>query len=265
MSSYIIKRYAPLLTKYDVQTLFNWLIDAYGSVAKAAEITGIQRKTVYDWDKVTDEVKLETKLKILEHSVKLDENRTLQFLIEKADNDSKEVLGYYIRYMFEKAMKANSKEEFSKHFSLLRDIQRTHRGLVFDHQMDTIEERNQLLNARTKEFCIDVTETSVYTIPPEILERKVIAFLEILEKRTMTREEMKESLDLPSEFIDNICDALKYLNPGNAPSGSYNAPVEEVALGLQPMEISQLIQKSHYSLERDMLSVKSLNAKRSEV
>lgn len=214
MTHYIVKRYAPLLTKYDVQTLFKWLSDKCGSIAKAADAAGVQRKTAYDWDRYTEDVKLETKMKILEQSMKLDENRTLEFLIQKTDDDLKDILEHYVRNIFEKAMKANTKEEMAKHLSQFINIQNTHRELIFDHQFQTIEEMNNVLAARATELQLDFPERSTRLIPPEILEEKIIPFLEIAEAKKYTVEEIKKILDLPAVLIGRMCKAINYYDPG---------------------------------------------------
>ena len=232
MPSYIAKRYAPLLTKYDIQMLFRWLTDAFGSIAKAAEVTKVQRKTIYDWDTSTEDVRLETKIKVLEQSIKLDENRTLEFLIRKTDNDLKEALQHYLRYLIENAMKTDLKEDFLKYSSLFHDIQRTHRGAVFDNRPEDIREMNEALTAKAKEFQVDIAEPSVHLIPPEILAEKIIALLKILETTKFTIEEMKKSFDLPSELIDNIGKAINYLGPGKG------IPIREVGLVTGVVEIA---------------------------
>lgn len=240
MASYITKRYAPLLTKYDVRKLFNWLRDAYGSIAKAARVTGVQRKTAYDWDTLKEEVRLETKLKVLEQSMKLDENRTLEFLIRKTDNNFKEVLQHYLRYIYENSMKANSKEDFSNYINLFHSIQKNYRGAIFDNQPDEIEEMNKALAARAKEFQIDLVEPPVRLIRPEILADKILALLKVIETNKLKVEEIRKSFDLPSELVDNICKTLNYLDPGRNISREYDETKIEIAVASENDWITNL-------------------------
>jgi hypothetical protein len=230
MVSYITKRYAPLLTKFDVQMLFNWLKDAYGSVAKAARVTGVQRKTVYDWEGLKEEVRLETKLKVLEQSMKLNQNRTLEFLIRKNDDNLKEVLQHYIRYIYENSMKASSKEDLAKNITFFHDIQKNHRGAVFDSQLSEIEEMNKALAARAKEFEIDLPERSIHLIRPEVLADKILVLLKIVETTELEVEEMRKKFGLPPEFVENVCKALNYLNPSEDVSREYEEVASEIAL-----------------------------------
>jgi predicted DNA-binding protein YlxM (UPF0122 family) len=235
MPSYIVKRYAPLLTKYDVQMLFRWLTDVFGSIAKAAEVTKVRRKTIYDWETSTENVRLETKIKVLEQSMKLDENRTLEFLIRKTDNDLGEVFEHYLRCLVENAMKTDSKEDFLKYASLFHDIQRTHRGAVFDSRPEDIREMNAELTAKAKEFQVDIAEPPVDLIPPEILAEKTMSLLKILEANKLTIEEMKKSFDLPSEYIEKMAKARNYLGPGKS------ADMREVGLVTGVVKIGDLI------------------------
>lgn len=259
MPVYISKRYAPLLTKYDMQMLFSWLTDAYGSIAKAAKVTKVQRKTIYDWETNTEDVRLETKIKVLEQSMKLDENRTLEFLIRKTDNDLKEVLQHHLRCLFENAMKTDSKEDFLEHASLFHDIQGNHRGAVFDNPREDINEMNQALTAKAKEFQVDIAEPSIRLIPPETLAEKIIAFLEVLKTKKYTIEEMKKLFDLPSELIGNVCKALNYLDPGKAIFiDSDEETVSKVGLDMGEVAIHHLMKPDFESMDPNI----SLNSRR---
>lgn len=210
--------------------LFGWLKDAYGSVAEAARVTGVQRKTVYDWETLTEEVRLETKSKVLEQSMKLDENRTLEFLVRKTDNDLREILQHYLRCIYENSMKANSKEDLSKYLALFRNIQNNHRGAIFDNQPDEIEEMNKTLAVRAKRFQIDLVEPSIHLIRPEVLADKIVTLLKIMEMKKLKVEDLRKSFDLPSEFVGNVCKALNYLDPGGNMSQKYDETVSGIVL-----------------------------------
>jgi len=265
MPGYISKRYAPLLTKYDTRMLFGWLTDAYGSIAKAAEATEVQRKTIYDWETSTEDIRLETKIKVLEQSMNIDENRTLEFLTRKTDNYLREVLHHYLRCLFENAMKTDSKKNFLEYASLFHDIQETHRGAVFDNRPEDIREMNQALTAKAKEFQIDIAEPSVHLVPPEILAEKIIAFLEILGTRKLTIEEMKKSFDLPSELIDNVCKALNYLDPGKATfADRYEETIGKGAFVTVGGAIEDLMKPDFDSLQR-RISLNSMRLTRKRV
>jgi hypothetical protein len=229
MTSYITKRYAPLLTKYDVQMLFGWLKDAYGSIAKAARVTGVQRKTAYDWDALKEEVRLETKLKVLEQSMKLDENRAVQFLIRKTENNLKEILQHYLRHIYENSMEASSKEDFSKYIGIFHDIQQKHRGAVFDNQPGEVEEMNKVIRARAKEFQMDLAESPIQLIRPEVLADETIALLKIIRSNKYSIAEMKKMIALPPKFVDNICEVLHYLDPGKGIGREFETPPQPIA------------------------------------
>lgn len=150
--SYLVKRYAPLLTKYDVQHLFKMLFDHYGTISEAADEAGIQRKTVYDWEKYSEDVKLETKEKVLAHALKIKEENTIKFIINKADQDLSEVTEHYIRTIYEKAIAATEVKTFAKYIGYLNKIQEDHRSIVFDQQFDIIDEMNKMLAEKAIEL-----------------------------------------------------------------------------------------------------------------
>lgn len=217
MPTYIAKRYASLLTKYDTKTLFTWLNETYGSISKAAEVAEIQRKTIYDWESSTEDIRLETKTKILEQNLKVNEKRTLEFLIRKTDNDLKEVLQHYIRNVFEKVMNTNSTKQFLEYAMIFREIQTKHRGAIFDGIPDDLIKLNQAVFNKAKDLGIELAKLPIHLTPPEILTEKVVTFLKVLETGKLTIDEMKNSFDLNPEFIDDCCNALHYLNPETPP------------------------------------------------
>ena len=66
MSTRLAIRFAGYLTKGDVRRLFyDLLVKKYGSIKKASKEAGIERKTIYNLDKVK-EISFETKAKVLD-------------------------------------------------------------------------------------------------------------------------------------------------------------------------------------------------------
>lgn len=214
MSSYIVDKYAATLTKYDVQTLFGWLKESYGSLSKAAKKIGIRRKTVYDWDKINSGLKLLTKRKVLEANLKLYPDRTTMFLVEKSENSYQEILATHLRQIFEKAMASDNREHFMKLLSVFAEVQSDHRGALFDSKTLYVESKIKALDEKASSFGMQGLEPSIKTIKPEILAQKFLVLLDVLYEGRMSMAELPQSIGLPSDYIKAIAERTRYTEPG---------------------------------------------------
>lgn len=106
----IAKRYAELLTKRDVITLFKRLCGILGSKKAACEATGIERKTTYNWKDVKD-ITIENKVKVLSKSLEVEPVETLEFLSEKSLNRTGKLLYLTLSTIYDKIMFSKDKNE----------------------------------------------------------------------------------------------------------------------------------------------------------
>lgn len=211
--SYLADRYAEVLTKYDVQTLFGWLTEYYGNLSAASDALGIQRKTVYDWDKNSDDVRTITKRKILDATLKCDSERTTLFLLEKMYGDLNELLARHVSLTHRKIMQSSDPSELSKHLAAFRDLLGKHGTILFDSDEDKMNHLIDEINKKCLVFKLSPIERSIRNIPPESLAQRFSALLEVLRDKRLSRHDIIASFDLPRDFTESICNIYGYIGP----------------------------------------------------
>jgi hypothetical protein len=87
----LAKRLAESLTRGDIFELFKTLEHCYGTISKACESVGIERRTFYNW-RSAREINLETKIKVLKVALEKYPIDTLEFLARKSRDKTREVL-----------------------------------------------------------------------------------------------------------------------------------------------------------------------------
>jgi len=104
---YLVDRYSQNLTKYDIKQLFERLRQKKGTITAATEKAEITRKTVHDWDKNSEDVKIATKRKILDASLEADFQGTIDYLVRKNAINYREILKRYINMTLDKITNLN--------------------------------------------------------------------------------------------------------------------------------------------------------------
>ncbi len=98
MFEYLAKRFAEILTKGDVFELFKRLEQRYGTISRACERVGIERRTFYHWRNAR-QINFETKAKVLKVALEEHLIDTLEFLAGRSRRRLKEVLEYLIEVL----------------------------------------------------------------------------------------------------------------------------------------------------------------------
>lgn len=203
MASHLAQKYAYLLTKEDTKQLFQTLKKIYGSIQNAALKCGIQRKTVYDWQRTAD-VKLTTKMKILEATIKTRPDYTLRFLLERSEERASEILYVMLTRFFEKATTQELDQRTCMHaarkFELLR---KKHAGLIFEHLEEEVDDMSRLIRQRCESLRVSLPPTAIETMKPaQILEILPTIAKSLLEKETgVGHLEMAEKFNVPIELV----------------------------------------------------------------
>ena len=94
----LARRFAEMLTKGDVMELFRMLEERHGTISKACERIGIERRTFYHW-RDAKQISSETKAKVLKVALEEHPIDTLEFLARKSRGRTKEVLELLIEFL----------------------------------------------------------------------------------------------------------------------------------------------------------------------
>jgi DNA-binding XRE family transcriptional regulator len=210
---YIVDRYAQSLTKYEVKTLFERLRERKGSLAAATKDIEITRKTVYDWESSSDDVKMSTKRKVLEAILEIDFSGTIDFLVKKTALNYREILERHVNMSLNKILSTENSEDFQQNISLFERTLKSHIGALFDIKTVHIEEMTDLINQKAQSLGATEIPRDIDLMSPQLLSQKSIQLIEVLSMKTMFKNEIASKLGLPKEFVDRACLAASYINP----------------------------------------------------
>lgn len=214
---YLLDRFSQSLTKYDTQALFEKAIKRTGSLAAATKEAELTRKTVYDWDKTSDEIKATTKRKILQASLEADYYGTLEFLNRKTDMEHKEVLERYINSRVEHITNISDRSEFEKNRDDLMKFLKLNTGTILDLKNVHVNDLIKTINEKAHALGTGYVSSGVEFTNPSILSRKFMLLLEAISLKTMLKEEMANKINLPEDFIEQACKVARYIDPVGHP------------------------------------------------
>mgnify|MGYP000565989738 CR=1 FL=1 len=122
MTTRFARRFAGYLTKGDVRRLFyDVLVSKYGSVKRASEEAGIERKTIYNLKEVKD-VSFNTKAKVLDAAYVADPLYTLRFLVKTLRKRAGEALFTLIDYIKTEALRCKEPERLMQYIDFLEGV-----------------------------------------------------------------------------------------------------------------------------------------------
>ena len=129
MSTYIVDNFSDVLTQEDISDLFGRLQSSAGSLAKAAELCKLERKTVYDWEK-TGYVKLSTKRKVLKALLENLSKPTLGFITRRTYNRAQEAFRIYISTMYEQCVTETKPDMFLQEVAQFESAVKEYKALA---------------------------------------------------------------------------------------------------------------------------------------
>lgn len=215
---YILDRYSQSLTKYEVQALFAGLKEKSGSLSAATRDIELTRKTVYDWENSSSDIKINTKRKVLEASLESDFYVTMEFIVKKIEADYNEILERYINTKISKILSTDDKTEFQSLVSTFDKYLKMHSGSIYDIKTINIDEIIDLINQKALSLGVRGIDRYISLFSPQILSQKFIQLLEIINMKNMFKNEIAERLKLPDEFIARALKASSYIDPPTEPS-----------------------------------------------
>lgn len=210
MSSIIVEKYAHLLAMKDIVDLFQRLEETVGNKTEAARMCGLERKTTYGW-KLTREIRLKTKKKILAALIENLTEETLDFIVQRSAEASADVLRIYLSALYEKTMDENmTVPEFIRLTSKFNQIKQKYAGLVVDRlQVEVgnmsrhIVERADELGISFRPSPIDIVKLTEFSMLIPNLIRTISAV-----GPYTPDDEIGSIFNIPKEFVDNLSTAL---------------------------------------------------------
>lgn len=150
----LARRHADMLTKGEVVQLFR-MLEEKRSLSEVCRIVGIDRKTVYNWEKVR-EIKRETKKKILEAALTLKPSETAEFLADMALEKAVGIIARLLIYLYERAMKSTTTKEFEKWYREFTRIAKKYDKPVLEPVRGEVERLHMLLKRKAIEKGVEI-------------------------------------------------------------------------------------------------------------
>jgi len=211
LNTYIGEKYAAIMTKEDVGNLFNALVKKFGNHSEAARRCGLTGKATYDWKEVGF-VKLRTKRKVLEACLTDDFLGTIEYLLNRNNERTVDVLRTILSTIYADAVETESKEELENLFDKFLALKLRYRGLVRDTIEDEVSDMENLLRERSQRLGGSLREKSI----DDFSARELLSDLGIVGHlyigNPMEAESFaKNNLSLPGDAVKPILQAFREL------------------------------------------------------
>ena len=154
MSTYIVDNFSEVLTQEDISDLFERLQASAGSLAKAAELCKLERKTVYDWEK-TGYVKLSTKRKVLKALLENLSKPTLGFITRRTYNRAQEAFRIYLSTIYEHCVTETKPSSFLREVAEFESVIKEYKALAQNLWRDELPQMLYELSRHAQELGTD--------------------------------------------------------------------------------------------------------------
>ena len=211
MSEVIVERYASILSPQDVRQLFNRLEENVGSRLEAAKLCGLERKTVYDWEK-TGDIKLRTKKKVLTALVENLVDETLEFMTGRSFETSVDILRIYLSALYETAVSEEiSKTAFQQLVSKFEEAKKQYPGLIIGHLEPEIENMLRSLSEKAAALEIPFDTSPLDVVRLTSLSAEIPTLIKTISTATpwVPDTDIAKIFNFPKEFVQSFHKALQ--------------------------------------------------------
>jgi len=210
LAGYLAERFADVLTSKDALELFKKLEQSLRSRSKAAAQCGLERKTVYNWEK-NEILKLSTKKKVLSCLLEVDARQTLAYMVKRSAETAAELLNIYLTTLFEHAMKPDIDrrrlELLLEEFEVARA---KHESVILDRLETQVSEMLPFLQEKTSELGISYNPRQ-----PEIIRMDsfasalptIVRELQVADNAGILGLSKKFGIQLP--FLESLAKSLR--------------------------------------------------------
>jgi hypothetical protein len=199
------------MTKEDVGNLFNVLVRKLGNRSEAARQCRLTGKATYDWEEV-GYMKLRTKRKVLEACLRHDFLGTIEYLLNRNNERTVDVLRTILSTVYADAVETKSKEEFENLLDRFRALKLKYRGLVRDTIEDETSDMESLLRERSQSLGVFFREKSIDDLSAkELLDNLGIIGHFYFENPVEAESFARNNLILPEDALKPIFQTFREL------------------------------------------------------
>ena len=213
MRSYITDKYAGMLTEDDVENLFNLLVAKLGgNRSEAARQCGLTGKATYDWVGAAY-VKLGTKQKVLEASLRTNFPETVEYLLNQSTDRNLDLLRTILGTFYANVLESTSQNDFKSGFEKFESIRTKHLGLIRDGIYNEVADMATSLRDKAEELGLPLQPKATNELSAEELVNAVQLVGRIyvenpVQAETLAAKEIGLPLDAMKPIIatfQNLC------------------------------------------------------------
>jgi len=273
MSFYAPEDWAKILSVDDLQVLIERMKQKLGAgLPRVCGEVGNERKTVYNWIKnARAHVKDKTKTKVLKASLRINPVETLEYVQQKLERSSSNILLALFRRGHNKAISATTSEDFSKALLEINDLRIKYAPLV-----------NRTLRVEIGDMLQDLRSLAVkhsVQIPPPSLEEISTAFIvgmlptiiqSTLDSLTKVgifdAKYISEQMHLPLEIVESVARSTETIWRNAVQLRSENDRLKKLSKDVEnfiaDLPIHTIIYLESLALERGWTELNSLIVKK---
>jgi len=212
-----VERYAGMLSGRDVSELFDRLTDLVGTIAEAARVCEVERRTPYYWrPDESPEVRLQTKKKVLKALIERDFEFTLKFMIERSADASRNMLRMYLGTIYEKAMDpAISNQNFQNLLNELRQLRIGYSELIDSALAEELSDMLLNLKTEAENRDVDFPPLPLSTMTAEDVVRYLPRLTRLVPRYAdnVTLDSLSRELNFPKELVKLASDLAPPILP----------------------------------------------------
>lgn len=212
MATYILEKYAGMLTEEDVANLFDFLVKKLGNNrSQAARRCGLTGKATYDWEGAAY-VKLGTKRKVLNASLEVTFLQTIEYLLGRSAYRSLDLLRTILSTLYADAIEAMSKEEFQSSLNRFETIKIRYQGMIKDGIQDEATDMSSLLRKKALDLGVPLRTKSINELSAEELVNaiQIVGHL-YLENPSEAELFAVRDLGLPTDAVKPVIQTFRNL------------------------------------------------------
>lgn len=212
MSNYITDKYAGMLTEEDVALIFNLLVKELGdNRSEAARRCGLTGKATYDWDGAAY-VKLGTKKKVLEASLKGNFLGTVEYLLGRNTDSSQDLLRTILATLYSNALESGSAEDVRSNYTKFEKIRMSHLGMIRDGIQVEVTDMAIILRDKAAELGVAVEPKSISEFSAEEMLHAIQIIGHVYSENPIQAETFAEKdVGLPMDALKPIIETFKNL------------------------------------------------------
>lgn len=207
----IVEKYASLVETEGIIELFDKFEKSKdGNRTLAAKECDITTKSVYDWSKLKENVKLSTKMKVFQKIMEQMPVETFSYLTKKLYDSSTETLMSCLTTIYEQSFDAKNETEYLHHVHEFEKISKEYAGLIYNHRDLEVNHMFSKLHSFAKSESFDWKPSQTVLYDSEKVKQMIPQIIStwVYHGLPLSAEELASRTKFPLEIVQTVGDEL---------------------------------------------------------